>query len=162
MNLAGKIVNWEEATRLRQAWAGQGEKVVFTNGCFDLMHLGHVNYLSAARGLGDRLIVGLNSDDSVKRLKGPGRPITPVEQRAGVLAALEPVSLVAVFDDDDPYRLIARLGPDVLVKGGDWPVERIVGRDIVAARGGLVTNIPLTPGLSTTAIIERIAALSRR
>lgn len=130
---------------------------MFTNGCFDLMHVGHVRYLQAARRLGDVLVVGLNTDASVRRLnKAPERPIVPEEQRAEVLAALACVDYVVPFDDPDPGPLIADLQPDVLVKGGDWPPEKIIGRETVETRGGVVKTIPLVPGVSTTALIQKI------
>ena len=142
--------------RLGNLRAG-GKRIVFTNGCFDLMHVGHVRYLQAARALGDLLIVGVNSDASVRSLnKAPDRPIMPEAQRAEVVAALGCVDVVVIFPEPDPHALIAAVQPDVLVKGGDWSVDRIVGRDIVEARGGTVRTIPLVPGLSTTALIHRI------
>ena len=135
----------------------QGHKIVFTNGCFDLMHIGHTRYLEAARALGDVLVVGLNSDASVRKLdKGSDRPIVPDHQRAEVVAALACVGYVVIFEDPDPAALIATLQPDVLVKGGDWSLDRIVGRDIVESRGGTVRTIPLVPGVSTTTLIQRI------
>ena len=142
--------------RLEHLRAG-GKRVVFTNGCFDLMHVGHVRYLQAARALGDLLVVGVNSDASVRSLnKAPDRPIVPEAQRAEVLAALGCVDVVVIFPEPDPHALIAAVQPDVLVKGGDWAVDRIVGRDIVEARGGTVRTIPLVPDISTTALIHRI------
>ncbi len=132
------------------------ERVVFTNGCFDLLHPGHVTYLEAARDLGDLLVVGLNSDASVRRLKGPARPVLPQADRATVLAGLRSVDYVTVFDEDTPLRLIEALLPDVLVKGGDWAVERIVGREAVEAAGGRVATIPFVEGKSTTGIVERV------
>lgn len=133
------------------------ERIVFTNGCFDLMHVGHVRYLEAARALGDLLVVGVNSDASVRALqKGPDRPIVPQDQRAEVLAALACVDYVVQFGEPDPGRLIAELQPDVLVKGGDWAPEQIVGRETVEARGGTVRTIPLVPGASTTSLIDKI------
>lgn len=133
------------------------ERIVFTNGCFDLMHVGHVRYLEAARALGDLLVVGVNSDASVRTLqKGPDRPIVPQDQRAEVLAALACVDYVVQFGEPDPGRLIAELQPDVLVKGGDWAPEQIVGRETVEARGGTVRTIPLVPGASTTSLIDKI------
>jgi D-beta-D-heptose 7-phosphate kinase/D-beta-D-heptose 1-phosphate adenosyltransferase len=135
---------------------GAGKRVVFTNGCFDLLHIGHVRYLQAARALGDALVVGLNADASVRRLKGPGRPITPARARAEVLAALACVDYVAVFGEATPLRLISAVLPDVLAKGGDWPVGLIVGREVVEARGGAVVSLPLVKGASTTAIVRRI------
>jgi D-beta-D-heptose 7-phosphate kinase/D-beta-D-heptose 1-phosphate adenosyltransferase len=133
-----------------------GRCSVFTNGCFDLLHAGHVRYLAAARSLGDLLVVGLNSDASVGRLKGPRRPITPQAQRAEVLAALASVDLVVIFDEDDPRRLIETIRPGVLVKGADWSEANIIGADFVKAHGGRVETIALVPGASTTAIIETI------
>jgi rfaE bifunctional protein nucleotidyltransferase chain/domain len=136
---------------------GRGGRVVFTNGCFDLLHAGHVRYLNQARSLGDFLALGLNSDASVRALgKGPDRPITPQEQRAEVMSALACVDLVAIFDESTPYDLIKAVQPDILVKGGDWPPESIVGNDVVWAKGGEVLSIPLVEGISTTGIYERI------
>ncbi|MHC1789707.1 D-glycero-beta-D-manno-heptose 1-phosphate adenylyltransferase [Solidesulfovibrio sp.] len=136
-----------------------GRRVVFTNGCFDLLHAGHVDVLTRARALGDLLLVGLNDDASVARLKGPSRPVTPLAQRAYVLAGLACVDFVAPFAEDTPLELIRAVLPDVLAKGGDWPVAAIVGNDLVTARGGRVVSLPLVPGLSTTAVIARILAL---
>ena len=141
-----------------EAWRAAGEKIVFTNGVFDLLHRGHVEYLEESRALGDRLVVGVNSDASVRRIKGPERPLVPAEERAELLAALACVDLALVFDEDTPERLIREVEPDVLVKGGDWTPDRIVGREFVEARGGRVLNVPLRAGLSTTALIERIVA----
>lgn len=152
----GKVLTQAGAARRAGALQARGGTVVFTNGCFDLLHAGHVRYLRAARRLGDALVVGVNSDASVRRIKGPGRPLTPEKQRLEVLAALECVSWVCLFGDNTPLRLIRRIGPDVLVKGGDWPVERIVGRDVVEERGGRVLSIPLYRGVSTTGIIRNI------
>ena len=134
----------------------QGKRIVFTNGCFDLIHPGHVRYLRKARQLGDVLVVALNSDASVRRLKGPTRPLVPQRDRCEVMAALEMVDYVTVFNDNTPYKLIARLQPDVLVKGGDWTPDRIVGADLVHARGGTVRSIRFAPGYSTTRLVERI------
>ena len=131
---------------------------MFTNGCFDLIHPGHVRYLRAAKKLGDVLVVALNSDASVRRLKGASRPLVPLRDRCEVMAALEMVDFVTVFGDDTPYKLIARLQPDVLVKGGDWTPDRIVGADLVRARGGMVRSLRFAPGYSTTRLVERIAA----
>mgnify|MGYP001765825518 CR=1 FL=1 len=141
---------------LLAGWRAARETVVFTNGVFDLLHRGHVEYLADARALGDRLVVGLNSDASVRRLKGPARPIVPAADRAAVLRALACVDLVVEFDDDTPERLIRAVAPDVLVKGGDWEVSRIVGRDFVESRGGRVLSIPLREGYSTSALVRRI------
>ena len=132
------------------------ERIVFTNGCFDLLHIGHTRYLQEARTLGDCLIVGLNSDASVRAIKPNGRPLVPQAQRAEVLAALACVDHVVIFDEPDPENLIAAVQPDVLVKGGDWPIEQIVGREIVQARGGTVVTIPLVPDVSTTTLVQRI------
>ena len=135
----------------------QGRRIVFTNGCFDLLHVGHIRYLQAAHDMGDILIVGLNTDASVRTLdKGNGRPVTPQGQRAEVLTALACVDYVVLFDEPDPGQLIDDLKPDILVKGGDWKPEQIVGRESVEARGGLVRTIPLVPDVSTTAIIDKI------
>jgi D-glycero-beta-D-manno-heptose 1-phosphate adenylyltransferase len=134
-----------------------GQRVVFTNGCFDLMHVGHTRYLQAARNLGDLLVVGVNTDRSLHALnKGSDRPIVPERQRAEVLAALACVDYVVLFDEPDPGRLISEIQPDVLVKGGDWSPDKIIGRETVEARGGVVTTIPLVPGVSTTALVEKI------
>lgn len=138
-----------------------GERVVFTNGCFDLLHPGHVTYLEAARDLGDLLVVGLNSDESVRRLKGPSRPVLPEGDRATILAGLRSVDYVVAFEEDTPLRLIEALVPDVLVKGGDWAVERIVGREAVEAGGGRVVTMPFLEGSSTTGIVERVLARCR-
>ena len=139
----------------------QKKRIVFTNGCFDLMHVGHTRYLQEAKQLGDLLVVGVNSDASVRRLnKAPDRPIVSDSQRAEVVAALGCVDYVVIFTEPDPLNLITTLQPDVLVKGGDWPVERIVGREIVEARGGIVKTIPLVPGMSTTSLIQQIRAQS--
>jgi len=133
---------------------------VFTNGCFDLLHVGHVRYLQQARELGDALVVGVNSDASVRRLnKGPGRPITPARERAEILAALACVDFVTIFGAATPLRLIRTLGPDVLVKGGDWALDAIVGREVVESRGGRVVAIPFVKNRSTTATIGKIRKL---
>jgi D-beta-D-heptose 7-phosphate kinase/D-beta-D-heptose 1-phosphate adenosyltransferase len=135
----------------------QKKRIVFTNGCFDLMHIGHTRYLQQARALGDLLVVGVNSDASVRSLnKGVDRPIVPEAQRAEVLAALGCVDYVVIFTEPDPGALIAALQPDVLVKGGDWALDTIIGRETVEARGGIVTTIPLVPGMSTTSLLQRI------
>jgi len=134
----------------------QGKKIVFTNGCFDIIHAGHVDYLEKAKSLGDFLVVGLNSDESVKRLKGPTRPVNPVDQRKKVLQALKPVDLVIVFEEDAPERLIKEIKPDVLVKGGDWKIENIVGANFVMSYGGKVYTIDFVYNTSTTKIIEKV------
>ncbi len=133
-----------------------GARVVFTNGCFDLLHPGHVRYLAAARALGDVLVVGLNGDASVRRLKGPGRPILRLAERVEVLAGLAAVDHLIVFDEDTPRALVAALGPDVLVKGADWAEDEIAGREETLARGGRVERIALLPGVSTSELIRRI------
>ncbi|HSO60259.1 MAG TPA: D-glycero-beta-D-manno-heptose 1-phosphate adenylyltransferase [Desulfobacterales bacterium] len=145
----------ELATLLRGVRAG-GQVVVFTNGCFDLLHAGHVRYLAEARREGDLLVVGLNSDRSVQDIKGDTRPILPESERAEVLAGLAAVDYVVLFDEADPLRLITALAPDVLVKGGDWPEEAIIGAQVVRDRGGRVVRIPVVEGASTSAIIARI------
>lgn len=133
-----------------------GRRIVFTNGCFDLLHPGHIGSLEQARGLGDALIVGLNSDASVRQLKGEGRPVLPERERAEILASLECVDAVVIFDELTPREVIARLLPDVLVKGGDWQGDQIVGREEVEAAGGRVVSIPVVAGYSTTAILRKI------
>jgi rfaE bifunctional protein nucleotidyltransferase chain/domain len=149
-------VSRQEIAALAASWRSQGKSIVFTNGVFDLVHPGHLRYLRYARTLGDALIVGINSDRSVRANKGPSRPITPDTERAEVLAAFECVDAVTVFDEETPHDLIAAIQPDVLVKGADWAEDAIVGRDIVEARGGRVVRVPLEPGHSTTRIVERI------
>jgi D-beta-D-heptose 7-phosphate kinase/D-beta-D-heptose 1-phosphate adenosyltransferase len=146
-----KLFTHDEAEHWRNS---RGGRVVFTNGVFDLLHPGHVDVLVAARDLGDALIVGLNSDASVRRLKGPSRPVRTAPERAVVVAALECVDAVVVFDEDTPLELITRLVPDVLVKGGDYSPDTIVGAALVTARGGEVVVVPLTPGHSTTRTVE--------
>ncbi len=135
-----------------------GKHTVFTNGVFDLLHPGHVRYLQDARREGDALVVGINSDRSVRAIKGPSRPITPEVERAEIVAALACVDAVVIFDEDDPHRIISRLQPDVLVKGADWRPDAIIGRDLVESRGGRVVRVPLAEGYSTSAIIEKIRA----
>jgi len=149
-----------DRNRLRQAVREDrraGRTIVFTNGCFDLLHPGHVRSLRDARRLGDRLVVGLNSDASARRLdKGPGRPILEEGERAELLAALEMVDYVSIFDEDTPLELIRLVEPDVLVKGADWAPDEIVGRDLVLARGGRIERLPYHSGLSTTELLRRI------
>ena len=130
--------------------------IVFTNGCFDILHAGHVSYLEEAKSLGDILIVGLNSDDSVRRIKGDKRPIIPQEERAYILSRLKPVDYVVIFEEDTPENLIKKIRPHILVKGGDWTPDKIVGREFVESYGGKVVTIPFSFHTSTTAIIERI------
>jgi D-beta-D-heptose 7-phosphate kinase/D-beta-D-heptose 1-phosphate adenosyltransferase len=158
--MSTKVVPSQALTKRVAELRAQGRRIVFTNGCFDLLHVGHVRYLQAARALGDLLVVGVNTDRSVRSLeKAPGRPIVPDAQRAEVLASLACVDYVVLFDEPDPGRLIEALQPDVLVKGGDWPLERIVGRETVEARGGRVQTIPLVPDISTTTLVRRIQSL---
>ena len=133
-----------------------GRRIVFTNGVFDILHPGHVRYLQAARAHGDLLIVGLNSDASVRRNKGPSRPVNPENERAEILAALACVDAVSIFDDETPADIIRRVQPDILVKGSDWPADQIVGRDTVEARGGKVILEPAEQGYSTTSIVDRV------
>jgi len=149
------VFDWGQLEEHLGAWRRQGLRVGFTNGCFDLLHPGHVKLLAGARAVCDRLVVGLNGDDSVTRLKGPGRPVQPVAARAEVLAALEAVDLVVVFDEDTPEKLIARVKPTVLVKGADYTRDEVVGRDIVEALGGEVILIDLVPGHSTSDMVAR-------
>ncbi|MDD5255562.1 MAG: D-glycero-beta-D-manno-heptose 1-phosphate adenylyltransferase [Candidatus Omnitrophica bacterium] len=139
----------------------KGKRIVFTNGCFDLLHYGHAMYLEAARRKGEALVVGLNSDASIRRLKGPGRPVLPERDRARMLAALESVDFVVLFSEDTPIRLIESLKPDVLVKGSDWKKSQIAGSGFVRSYGGRVLTIKLAQGRSTSAIIKKIAALNR-
>jgi rfaE bifunctional protein nucleotidyltransferase chain/domain len=153
----GNVVARSELVKIRQELRQAGKRVVFTNGCFDILHRGHVDYLTKAKALGDILIVGLNSDDSVRQLKGPGRPIVGEEDRAIILAALTAVDFVSIFAEETPYELIRAVSPDILVKGADWPAEEIVGRDVVEAAGGSVHTIDYLPDRSTTGIIQKIA-----
>ena len=155
MRTSDKICELGLLQTLIESWRKDG-KIVFTNGCFDILHIGHVDYLEQAAGKGDRLIVGLNTDNSVKRLKGPERPVNNEYARARVLAALQFVDAVILFDDDTPANLIEALCPDVLVKGDDYTVENIVGAKFVIANGGKVETIPLVPGVSTTNILSTI------
>lgn len=156
----GKLLELEDAQRLVRSWKRRGEKVVFTNGCFDILHAGHVSYLDMARRLGDRLVVGLNSDASVRRLKGESRPINPEIQRAAVLAALASVDVVVLFEQDTPLELIATLRPDILAKGADYQKEQVVGAAEVESWGGEVRLVDLVDGVSTTRIATRIASRS--
>jgi D-beta-D-heptose 7-phosphate kinase/D-beta-D-heptose 1-phosphate adenosyltransferase len=156
MQLASKIKTVEALAPLLRQLRGEGRTVVFTNGCFDLLHVGHVRYLAAARALGDLLVVGLNSDRSVKTIKGDSRPIVAEAERAEVLAGLACVDFVTVFEEADPLRVIQALQPDVLVKGGDWAEAEIVGADAVKGKGGRVVRIPLVEGAGTSALIARI------
>jgi rfaE bifunctional protein nucleotidyltransferase chain/domain len=154
--MSGQIVSHEDLLRERQSLRAAGKTAVFTNGVFDLLHVGHVRYLTQARTFGDALIVAINSDRTVRELKGNGRPIINQDERAEILAALRAVSYVTVFDDVSPRALITELLPDVLVKGGDYNLDEIHGREEVEAAGGRVVSLPFVEGESTSAIIERM------
>ena len=151
-----RLLSRDAAAALVASLRADSKRIVFTNGVFDLLHPGHVRYLRAARELGDVLIVGLNGDASVRKNKGPARPITPEQERAEVLAALTFVDAVVIFDEDTPADIIRAIQPDLLVKGADWPADQIVGRDTVEARGGRVVLVPVETGYSTTGILERV------
>ncbi len=152
----GKIVNSQEISYIRQHLRHDKKRVVFTNGCFDIIHRGHIDYLAKAKSLGDVLIVGVNTDASVRRIKGEQRPIVEEDDRAFIVAHLSPVDFVCLFDEDTPLQLITRIVPDVLVKGADWDVGKIVGKDIVEQAGGTVETISFVPNQSTSNIIQRI------
>jgi rfaE bifunctional protein nucleotidyltransferase chain/domain len=154
-----KILKRSSAARQVVRWKSEGKKIVFTNGCFDLLHLGHVDYLEKAREQGDVLVVGLNSDKSVKSLKGPQRPIMEEYGRARLLAAMYFIDMVVLFDEDTPYDLIVELMPDILIKGKDYNVSNIVGADVVMKNGGKVVTIDLVEGYSTSKIIDHIKRL---
>ncbi len=156
-----KIKTVPELRPLLDILRAAGRKIVFTNGCFDLIHTGHTRYLAKAKSFGDLLIVAVNSDASVHAIKGEKRPINTEADRMETLAALEAVDYVVLFDEPDPHRIIAELQPDVLVKGGDWPIEKIIGRDIVEGRGGKVVSVGYIEGAATTGIIEKIVKLYR-
>ena len=160
MNLDGvavaRIRTHDEVRALVSRLRSAGRRIVFTNGVFDLLHPGHVRYLQQARALGDALIVGMNGDESVRRNKGPERPINPERERAEVLAALACVDAVVIFDEDTPADIVRLVEPDILVKGADWPADQIVGRDTVEARGGRVVLMPVEEGYSTSAIVDRV------
>lgn len=151
-----KIFNFSEIENLIYLWKSEKQKIVFTNGCFDVLHYGHACYLSKAKDLGDKLIIGLNSDDSVKRLKGPKRPINGQNERAKLLASLLFVDAVVIFEEDTPEKLITMVHPDVLVKGGDYTFDTIVGAPFVSSYGGSVITIPLVENFSSTNIINRL------
>ena len=157
----GRVLSRSRAVELVAELRRSGKTVVFTNGVFDLLHPGHVRYLATARSLGDALIVGVNADASVRRNKGPSRPVTSEGERAEVLAALASVDAVVIFPEDTPAEIVRALQPDILVKGADWPADQIVGRDTVEARGGRVVLVPLEAGHSTTTIVERVRQASR-
>ena len=154
-----KIAPREDAATRAASWRSLGQKIVFTNGVFDLVHRGHVEQLEAAKAFGDRLVVGVNDDASVQRLKGNARPLASLEDRMVVLAALQAVDLVTSFDEDTPEALIEQIRPDVLVKGADYTVDQIAGATFVQSYGGRVETIELVPGRSTTALLERIRGL---
>lgn len=149
-----KILSADEFEKIRATAADK--KIVFTNGCFDILHAGHVDLLARAKEQGDILVLGLNSDKSVRSIKGEKRPVVSQQQRAFVLAGLASIDFVIIFDEDTPYELIKKVQPDVLVKGGDWTVDNIVGRDVVEGRGGIVLSLALLPGYSTTSVIRFI------
>jgi rfaE bifunctional protein nucleotidyltransferase chain/domain len=156
LNTSKKIFSLSDLQSQVKTWQNQNEKVVFSNGCFDIVHLGHIDYLEKARNLGNKLVVGLNTDASVKRLKGEKRPIVPEYARARMLAAMEFVDAVCFFEEDTPKSLIEAICPDILVKGDDYKVENIVGADFVLAHGGEVKTISLVDGFSTSKIIDKI------
>lgn len=156
MERKGKVKEKGDLRKILEETRARGKRVVFTNGCFDLLHIGHLRYLEKARALGDILVVGVNSDLSVQRLKGPGRPILPLEERMEILSALECVDYVTSFGESTPLELISLLNPDVLVKGGDWTRETTVGREVVEGSGGEVVILPFVEGNSTTNIVETI------
>ena len=151
-----RVFSTAEAVAWREELGRQGKRVVFTNGVFDILHPGHVRYLAEARRHGDALIVAVNSDRSVRAIKGPERPIHPEAERAELITALAVVDAAVVFDEDTPHHIISAIQPDVLVKGADWPADQIVGRDIVEARGGVVIRVPVEAGHSTTNVIKKV------
>jgi D-glycero-beta-D-manno-heptose 1-phosphate adenylyltransferase len=155
LRTSSKILPAEEAIQVANALKRLGLRVVFTNGCFDLLHPGHTHYLAEARKQGDRLLVAINSDGSIREIKGAGRPVFPAPERAEILAALEAVDYVTIFDDPTPLDLIVRIMPQVLVKGGDWGADQIVGKAEVEGSGGRVVSIPVVAGYSTSALIRR-------
>ena len=154
-----KILGWEELKQKVELHRRRGDKIAFTNGCFDILHVGHVRYLREARKAGDLLVVALNSDASVRAIKGAKRPLVPQRQRAEVIASLEAVDYVTLFDETTPLKLIEYLRPDCLIKGGDWSEEAVVGRDAVRSWGGSVILIPMVEGASTTNIVEKILGI---
>ena len=156
MRYLEKVVSRPEIAAIAAQARRDGRRIAFTNGCFDLLHVGHIRYLAAARDAADLLIVGVNDDASVRRLKGPARPLVPDAARAEVVAALAAVDYVTLFSEDTPYELIRTVQPDVLVKGSDWAPDQVVGRDVVEARGGRVLLIPVVADFSTTTLVERL------
>jgi D-beta-D-heptose 7-phosphate kinase/D-beta-D-heptose 1-phosphate adenosyltransferase len=153
------ILSKEEMLEIRTRLKKEGKKVVFTNGCFDILHPGHVDYLNKAKALGDVLILGLNSDSSVKRIKGEKRPVLNQDERAAITSNLKAVDYVVIFDEDDPFNIISYLIPDVLVKGADWALDKIIGRDVVEANGGEVKAIKFVTDQSTTNIIKKVLSI---
>lgn len=156
--IKSKILSWEELNHYLSIYRFKEQKIIFTNGCFDLIHRGHIEYLARAANLGDILIIGLNTDDSVKKIKGPGRPIQDEYSRAMILSSMVFVNHVILFEEETPYELIKSVQPDILIKGGDYKPEEVVGYDLVKARGGQVMVIDLIKGLSTTGIINKLSS----
>lgn len=155
------FAGYPEFSKVSERWKSMGERIVFTNGCFDIFHRGHVEYLAKAADMGDRLIIGLNTDPSVNRLKGTGRPLVDEDSRAFILASLFFVDAVVMFEEDTPENLIREILPDVLVKGDDYTIEEIAGHQTVLEHGGTVTTIPVVPGFSTTVLLERILKMKK-
>ena len=151
-----KVNSRSELASILDKFRDSGKKIVFTNGCFDILHAGHCIYLESARLQGDLLVVGVNTDESVRKLKGRGRPIFPLSERMEVLSSLEFVDYVTSFNELDPFEIIKELKPDILIKGADWPIDKVIGREFVEGNGGLVKTIPIVKGLSTSKIIEKI------
>jgi D-beta-D-heptose 7-phosphate kinase/D-beta-D-heptose 1-phosphate adenosyltransferase len=160
--MPSKVISLKKIVKIRKELKKEGKKVVFTNGCFDILHKGHVHLLKRAKKLGDILIVGLNSDSSVKRIKGEKRPIFSVRDRAFVLSSIDVVDYIVIFNEDTPLKVIKAIEPDVLVKGADWDKKSIVGREIVESLGGKVVRIPVLKGFSTTSVIEKLLRLSSK
>jgi rfaE bifunctional protein nucleotidyltransferase chain/domain len=156
-----KILGWKDLAEKVNTLRSAGKRIVFTNGCFDILHVGHVRYLASARNEGDVLVVGLNSDKSIKSIKKENRPVIPEDQRAEVLAGLWCVDYVTLFDEPDPLSLIQAVRPDVLVKGADWAEEKIIGADFVRASGGMVARVEMVPDISTSRIIQRIIEIHK-
>jgi D-glycero-beta-D-manno-heptose 1-phosphate adenylyltransferase len=152
----GYVVSVDELVKIRKEFKTNGKKVVFTNGCFDILHKGHVDYLNESKKLGDILVIGVNSDASVRRIKGEKRPIVPEHERAFIISNLNAVDYVCLFDESTPFELISQVIPDILVKGADWSIDNVVGKDVVEKNGGKVLTIELTPGRSTTNIINKV------
>ena len=153
-----KIKNLGELLEIVDVYRKEGKKIVFTNGCYDLIHIGHVRCFREGKKLGDVLIVAINSDRSVRSIKGPTRPIIPQDERAEIMSAIKSVDYVIIFDQSDPLQIITSIRPDILLKGGDWNLDTIVGRDVVESYGGKVFSLPLIPGVSTTQIINKVTS----